>query len=296
MEIYKQLDKCDISIIDNFNLLEIEELSPELFFLQGFKLKTYKVNATENSKNIINNINIYNENHKYNRKMVEPKSINKKNYIKTYKQQLKNSRDFLNSYFKLHNVYLLKNGYKLELSSPFNILISPTKKSFDEANVTTTFEEITKDNYQMLFHEISLPILATKFLPSIYSHEIIHTQLISVFGSIDHFFNNEVIPIFIELLYNYNNNFIYTVRVNQLKNIVEEFDTNCIMNTDTFNNMLYYVSIITAYKLFNIYIKGNNLVKKEIINNIQSVFDNKFTLETLLDKYNLNWTKKRVMI
>ena len=56
MEIYKQLDKCDISIIDNFNLLEIEELSPELFFLQGFKLKTYKVNATENSKNIINNI------------------------------------------------------------------------------------------------------------------------------------------------------------------------------------------------------------------------------------------------
>jgi len=293
MNLFEQINKCEISIEDSFNLLNIKEIEPELLIVEGFKNKTYKINIDENSKNIIKSIEI-----KLNNKnlKVKPKLITKRKSIKLYHQQLNKGKNFLNAYFNLHDVYLLRNGYKLELSSPFNIFLSHFEKSFDDAGVESSFEEITKDNYQVVFQKISLPMLATNLLPSIYSHEIIHTQLISVFGSIDHFFNNEVIPIFIELLYNQNNEYTYIIRLNQLKDIIEKIDKNCILNNDTINNMLYYVSIITAYKLFNIYIKGNNLVKKEIINNIQSVFDNKFTLETLLDKYYLNWTKKRVIL
>ena len=295
MNLCEQISKCEISITDNFDLLDIKELEPELFIVEGFKRNTYKINIDDNSKKIITSINPNIGNKKTN---IKPILINKKIIKKTFNQQLNKSKYFLNSYFNLHDVYLLKKGYKLECSSPFNILISRTKKSFFEAEVESSFEEITNDNYQMLFRKITLPILPNSLLANIYSHEIIHTQLISVFGSIDHFFNNEVLPIFIELLYNYNykKEYEYIIRLNQLKDIIENIDTNCTMNTDTFNDMLYYVSIVTAYKLFNIYIKGNNLVKKELIFNIQSVFDNKFTLENLLDKYDINWTKKRVIL
>ena len=117
----------------------------------------------------------------------------------------------------------------------------------------------------------------------------------SLFGSVNNFFNSEVLPIFIEIIYQYENNFLSTYRINHLQFLAAKLNENNKINNNTFYYMLYYVSIVTAYKLFNIYQNGNIFIKNEILNNIQFVFDNKFTVEELLDKYDLDWTKKRVI-
>lgn len=294
MNLIEKISRCNISIVKDINLFDYKELKADQLLVQGYNTSTYKISSDEESLNIINELY---SNSKYSNnntsKISKVKKLNINNYNKTYIKHLEMSKKFLESKFKLHNVFLIKDG--IVLSSPFNIKISRIKNKTYDGNIESVFTEIGTENYEILFNTVSLPIIISKIFPEIYCHEITHTQLMSIFGSVDNFLNREVLPIFMELLYQYENNYQSTYRLKHLQISSSYINKDCDFNIATFTDMLYYTSIVTAYKLFNIYLKGNNFVKEEMIKNIQAVFDNKFTLESLLDKYDLDWTKKRVI-
>ena len=294
MNFINQISKCEINIVDNINLLKYNELFPIHLLVQGYDMDTYKINTTNNSLKIINNLFSDTSNYyKEAKRITNIKKINMIDYNKQYIEQLNITKKFLESKFKLHKIYTLNKNVKL--SSPFNIKISRIKNKTLDGYIETFFSEIEENEFKIVFNEISLPLLISKLLPSIYSHEIIHTQIMNIFGSVNNYFNSEILPIFIEILYKYDNNFLSTYRIQHLHYTTKILSESNELNINTFENMLYYVSIITAYKLFNIYSNGNIFIKNEILNNIQFVFDSEFTVEDLLDKYDLNWAKKRVI-
>ena len=295
MNLVKEISKCKINIDKPIYLLEYEELNPKLLLIEGYRVNTYKIYTDDNSLEVIDNLySKYFTAKEAAKKISNIKKIDINYYNKMYIDRLRQSKKFLLSKFKLHDIYTINNG--IIKTSPFNINISRLNGKTIGGYLETSFNEVYDNNYEVLFSKIHLPLLLTKMLPAIYSHEIIHTQIMSQIGSIDNFFNNDVLPIFIELLYQYENNFYSTIRINHLHISSSFIDKDCQFNISTFNDMLYYVSIVTAYKLLDIYIKGNIFIKKEILNNIQSVFDSKFTVEELLNKYDLDWTKKRVIL
>ena len=206
----------------------------------------------------------------------------------------------VSSFEEAANIY---NNSKVSMS-PFDLPISFENKSQYYANliVETPFVD---DDYIKLFNvyfsEIRLNNLCNRLLIPIYIHEIIHTQLESNKGIVEKVYNREVLPIFIELLYSFDNRIDYkTILYERLNSLLFDFNIVCKTNFNNdnkdFNYMIstsYLVSTIKTLKLLDIYIHSSSKIKKELLLNIQKIFDGINSLEYYLSKYDITYESSK---
>ena len=208
-----------------------------------------------------------------------------------YATSLQHGVDFINHFFKFHDVNYLKNGYLLQKGSPFSIDI---EKSDDFGYIVCQTNIYENNEEEVMFSKIILPKLNNLLLPLIYTHELTHSQLYSIQGSVNNINYDELIPIFMEYLYIFETNSIDISQIHNYYRLGDLLDySNDIRNanTDTEDYILsskYYVSTLLAYKLFYIYVTSNTNTRKEIINNIQKIFDGNRSVDETIKVYKLN--------
>lgn len=134
---------------------------------------------------------------------------------------------------------------------------------------------------------------------SSYVHEITHTQVDSLKGSLEEYYNVEVLSIFNELFHaSILDKDEKILRLNDSRRIYEMSITaqELRKNFDGKNNMdrnelldccKYLISDLKAYDLFITFYNANNSVKNDILDDVQSVFDGIITVEELLAKYDV---------
>ena len=282
MNILTKIEQLDIDILKRIPVdKEIDEIS-EFYTRFGFNDYLYQIKIPQSSSEIIDTLpTISNVDYSYS------KSNNLDKYVSK-------SKIFLTDFFTLHDVLYLKK-YKLKKGSPFNI----KKILVDDEPLTGYLQKQTivnnRNQYDNMFLSIELSDKITSFTSLIYTHEIVHTQLESLTGSIKNLFNTEVLPIFIELIYAYSTDmYLYKAilanRISDISKYANAINSSTNFNQDMFESSTFYISIITALKLLNIYIQGSSKIKKEILSNIQKVFDGNKSIEDSLKVYELDWT------
>ena len=226
----------------NYNLDDLDNY----LLLHGHNPNIEKLKITDdliNTIGSINNLEILNT-----KGFAIPK-ISKRNMIN-------NSKNFIQNYFKLHNVgYLptkklekLVNNEQIvsheelvdilnksaKMINPFKLPINFVYDNIYEGTLTTQvliliddpeFKELLK-KLNVYFEDISLSKTVTEFTSVSYVHEIVHTQLESYKGIIENYYNSEVISIFLELLYSYNKdiNLYYLNLLQRIKDLIIKFN------------------------------------------------------------------------
>ena len=237
---------------------------------------------------------------------IKKSPINTTTNIKVRFKQIDLAQQFLNKYFKLHQVNTDINIKR----HPFDVNISFNDIAPFYGTIRTG--QITKDNKSTtIIYDIELSKNITNLTGAIYSHEITHLQLITQLGSIKEIYNQEVLPIFIELLYileyNSKSNNLFELHdyvrlkslITHFKNIITSKILPIKVNYDLIDYNIFVISTITAYKLYDLYVNGSSKQREYIIQNIQYIFDGNRQLEEFLKELNINFdnkTKRKVII
>lgn len=232
---------------------------------------------------------------------------------------------FMKKNFKLHKIYfsdekaysdffhknkhLEKNTFIEEYNKfgsfiePFSLPISLIDEDFWfgyllELGINQPIEEFFT-NTKTIFSRMLISRIMTCFTPSIIIHEITHGQLNSIKGAMKSYYNYEVLPIFINMLYHLENdslksNFevekvvrykeISTEIIGLLKNQQEKYLNESLQ----FIYTMHIESVLKALQLLDVYINSNKSTQCDIKDFIQNIFDGKNYLEELLDNYNIN--------
>ncbi len=224
-------------------------------------------------------------------------------HLMDLKSAYSDTKSFYNTFFRVHKIPTIR-AFNI---GPFNVKIpmhiSPFSLPLSLVDGEDIFdcsieEIITHDlNKFIYFLKISLCSLITELTSATWCHEITHSQLDSQKGVVKEFYNAEVLSILVE-----NIHALLTDEQERLLRVCDlrrlnEMTVLTIDLYDYFKGQLpksredllldsqYYSSNIKAYKLFLIYYYGSNKIKKELIRDIQRVFDFEITLEELLGKY-----------
>lgn len=196
--------------------------------------------------------------------------------------------------------YLLKEIQSgVVLKSPFDI---PLKYDSDDIfgsyvkwAVFALDDEYFLKNIYPIYREINLSDKGNKTAVLSYIHEIMHTQLESNKGIIKKYYHSELLSIFLEKvaafqkdpsgkLFVYNNLIRYMDILQCLYYLCEDE----ISFEDSINYSTYIVSSLKAEKLFDIYLKGNDVTKELIMDKIQLVMDGVLNLENMLSELEIN--------
>ena len=189
------------------------------------------------------------------------------------------NRAFLNA-FKIGNPSKLKLKFKdiLQMSTKVNIL------------------EVDNEKFNgIVFNNIVLPKLEKKLVSTIYAHELTHTQLETRDGGTNSISNIEMIPIFMEYVFasvqkepKTNLFYVQNERLKSVSNLIYEIGTN---NKMPFFRRIecegFIISSLQAIKLFDIYYHGDESLKKEILNDINRLFEGEIITEDIINKYDV---------
>lgn len=243
------------------------------------------------------------------------------------KEVKKNASTFMHRHFKLHKVpykRLLSNLDYILLSKIPNISLSIglcnlTCVNIDPFLLPVTFgqinghENMVVSNNAILHCEefykrakiyyqgILLSEDVSELSESSYVHEITHTQLTKVRGINGEYYNEEVLPIFLEMvnIYESGSNYLWeaedVIRITELlyhTSILYNYELGHIdvIPDELLNNSLYATSILKAYSLFIEYINGSPVLKKYIMQCIQNVFDGLMPLTELLNEFEIDFS------
>lgn len=232
----------------------------------------------------------------------------------------------IDKYFSLKNVRAIKDYKKFmdnkkfdskfinsisEAISPFKIFISYTDGGSEKGSLTSFLLEDEVRKYDKLenmdnnlFVSISLGRDLDLLSITAYAHEIMHTQLNSMYGYTDDFRNKEVLSIFLEMLVAFDldntRNLLrgqIAMRCKDLECALSDIliynifasDEEYILTYDRLVNASSYItSTFKAMFLFDKYLSFiHNSKKRQMIYTIQDVIDGKIQLEELLAKYNI---------
>ena len=196
---------------------------------------------------------------------------------------------------KLHDVNKLSNS-KTKIIRVHPSKIPVVYIDDDEAGliIHSFSEEGYEDASVTAINYIFLPRKDETFISvGSYNHEITHSQLVSLKGSCEDYLNCEALPIFMEMLfsdyYDKSGNTVDLLtrwRLMLLKDRLKLVSSTPDM-TYMERTMLdsYVQSIIEAVNLTNIYYGKSDVIKKEILSDINRVFSGKSTVEGVLMKY-----------
>ncbi len=144
----------------------------------------------------------------------------------------------------------------------------------------------------------------TKISSATYVHELTHSQLESLKGAVRDYHNKEVLPIFFERIAadEISPELARTSDLMRLRHLKEELELGKlyyaskghISYPEKVEHDMYVISILKAYNLYDLYKESTDEVKKEILANIQQIFDGKQTLEEFLDKFGIEESTKGV--
>lgn len=223
-----------------------------------------------------------------------------------------NAQNFYSDYFNLHDIYYVDKLY----SERFNILRKINKKiitnAYEQNKIKSPFD--LQINYgdkleDCFVYTYNIPIYGkiisvfknisltnkniNNTITETYIHEICHTQIpTQTFGKLTNF-NDELFPIFIELLYSINNqkNNMILSRLNNLNKSIklyyEYHDTN--MFEYVYRSIKYIESTLKAFMLLYLYdTETNASAKSRIIDDIQSIMDSNLSIKDFLLKYDIN--------
>ena len=238
------------------------------------------------------------------------------------------SKSFYGSKFKLHDIpyasdLMIKTNLQdrkvsgidelIKLYNESGTLISPYKvpiryvdKSYLYGTISFQIPNILEENFlkqiSLFVRWIELSKQTTIFSPVSYVHELMHLELTRIKGSITNYLHSELLSIFIELVYAYENNengiLLRQVLINRLNYFLYEFDNlfkyyyEKEKGLDEYQAAIsskYLVSILMALNLFDLYTHSNNSVKKEIMNKIQQVLDGTKQLEDILNELDISY-------
>ena len=267
---------------------------------------------------------------------VEDSSIRKS----TLKDSLKDSEDFMKSHFNIHKIPCqtadgLRNfiSARKDLSvsemlneynefgietDPYKLPISLENQDFwygriGELGINYAIEEFLVEA-KVIFSEIFLSEKMTNVTPRIISHEVTHSQLNSRKGSIQSYYNYEVLSIFIEYLHSIECdssskefNLEKTLRYLSIAEdimLLEEYNkkSTIVSPRNAVIHTMYLESEMKAIQLLEIYLQANPQIKKYILDYIQKIFDNEKTVEELLERFNItleessNYLKNKIFI
>lgn len=235
------------------------------------------------------------------------------------KEALEKSKIFFQSNFNLHkisyaNELIMKlklNGRKIKSEeelirlynnigrdiNPFKLPVKLVNKPYYYGNVSLV-TNISEDdeflsNMKLFFKNIDLSNKTSSITSVCYVHEIVHTQLESLKGIVEDYYNSELLSIFLELVYSYmqGEELLSEVLKNRINLFLCDIDgvfkyaLKIDMSEGKWENIIgckYIVSTIKAFNLFNRYYYGSSNTKIYILNCIQDVFDGKYTLEDML--------------
>ena len=197
---------------------------------------------------------------------------------------------------------------------PFKIPINYTKTNVLDGSLRA--QMFMMDDYDDLmeilpklniyFADLSLPTVTTEFSVPGYVHELVHTQLKNQRGIVDNYYDDEVLSIFMELLYAYEHNYLYLpALMGRIRSLCNKFSNMYLYQTGDLEKLAkveqdyddvnfvsggkYVFSVLKAFKLLDTYLNGSFNVKKEILIRIQSVFDGARKLGETLEKFDVNY-------
>lgn len=148
------------------------------------------------------------------------------------------------------------------------------------------------------FSGISLGSPVSALTSYTYDHEITHTQVESVKGSVRDFHNSEVLPILVELIAAYETDltgkrltFMMSVRLRDVFEKMALLYRGGSEISDLLINTVYLKSTLQALHLFDIYQEASSDIRRLMINGIQEIFDGKQTLESFMMDYGVTFKK-----
>lgn len=220
---------------------------------------------------------------------------------------LYDAQTFLQYYYKLRKVpYLHMSkvlGFNIHIIREINPLKLPVNLIPTEDIFSGSVTEIlpAHGKLHIIFREINLSQTITEHTSASYVHEITHTQLDRLKGSLKEYYNLEVLSIFNELFHaaildkdermlRLNDSrriHEMSVTANELR---EHHTGKSKMSRDELLDCCkYLVSGLKAYNLFITFYNATDELKNEILDDIQSVFDGYITVEELLLKYDITY-------
>ena len=218
------------------------------------------------------------------------------------------SQIFFNKYFKLHKVPFIgkiikighKDMYHVKMVSPYNLPI----KLEDMGEVSGGYinKMITANKFHPIaFQDIYLEKNVSELTSCSYCHEITHSQLEAMRGSIRHFYNVEVLSIFMGLFHAYvldTDEKILSLQDSRLMNEISVLAENLqqvtphqikINRDNLLEDSKYMSSGLKALQLFSYFYYASDVEKYEIINDIQKVFDGQICVEKFLETYDISY-------
>lgn len=228
----------------------------------------------------------------------------------SYQKLINISKNFYKSFFELNDIkYLDEDVVKdikdlcdnnlmndeirneIELCS---LSLSPFELPLNEDDYTGVNAIYINDKYYFL--SINLACINKKNVIPAYIHEIAHTQLMSKKGSMLNFKNQEVLPIFLELLAStkIDNgrllNDSLKIRLKNLSASMAKLKHNYIYDKASLLYICSYIeSTLIALDLYDLYCSSSISTQKEIIRKIKFIFDGNIPAEVVLDNYDINF-------
>ena len=230
-----------------------------------------------------------------------------------YKKLINISRNFYKSLFNLNKVKYLDEDVVNEIKElnqnglmndeirqeieECSLSLSPFDLPLNEDDNTGVRAIYLNDKYYFL--SVTLANIYKRNVIPAYIHEIAHTQLMSKKGSILNFKNQEVIPIFLELLASANIddgkllNDSVKIRLRELasgmKLLKYKSNSNMFDKENILKSCSYIESTLVALDLFDLYCNSSISTQKEILSNIENIFEGKQATELVLDNYDINY-------
>lgn len=178
--------------------------------------------------------------------------------------------------------------------SPLEVPISFCNENYFYGKCTPSYIK-DNDKHLLVFNEFELSSNTHVLTPSIYVHEIIHSQLESKDNSISDYLNYEVLPVFFDKISPIENKLPESIsKINdllRLKQLIKAFIMFNKGNLPEFSKIklsMIITSLLKSELLFELYINGDKSSKIKILYEIQSVLDGKYSIETFLDNNNIN--------
>lgn len=226
------------------------------------------------------------------------------------KDVLNNSREFLLKYFDIYPVPFEKTirflTFSFEATGYIHPFALPIKRVDDTdifygcSHEVLSFRTGSKACSSLRYRWIELSKELTELSPLAYTHEITHTQLNHIPGSIQDYNNVELLSIFLELVEAFENSNPSLMRAHdffrlrELHEIINELDNYYATEDNKTRDVLlegtsYLHGTLKAYHLFDIYMTGDIDTRRTIMIGIQRIFSHHMSVEELLNYFNINY-------
>ncbi len=193
--------------------------------------------------------------------------------------------DKINSFSTYVDPYDLKVDFSMKNGFIQGELISSVYDTVINGEIETVFS----------FDKINLSSICTTITPCVYTHELTHSQLQSNRGIIKYYENLECLSYFVQLVVALElaedesvlklmEKFI-KVELIKLIDGIEKNDTGL---DNLYDLGKYLNSTLKALKLFVLYYNGSLLLRLDMLDKVQKIFDGKMYLEELLEHYSID--------